>query len=192
MKSKDEKRSERIAEALLDNQTVEILKTEDTGLIETEGMEKSSFLTQERIAKEVDMNTRQKMYSLTLDQFGPYKVYFDRPGRHLLLSGEKGHLAMVLFVFVYKSRWMLCVRIWSVSSMWTIVFLMDVSFMTGICSQQLKTNIFTSMIVKESSYTVCVRFVRRVPFSSCLTIIYWFLVVRQVFCPTWMCPWDRL
>lgn len=95
LKSKDEKRSERIAEALVDNADVDILKTEGGGYIETEGMEKTYKLRQKDIAKAVDRNTKQKMYSLTLDQFGPYTVHFDRPGRHLLLGGEKGHLAMV-------------------------------------------------------------------------------------------------
>lgn len=58
-------------------------------------MEKTYQMTQKKLKKEVDLNTKRKMFSLTLDQFGPYKVHFDRPGRHLLLSGEKGHIAMV-------------------------------------------------------------------------------------------------
>lgn len=58
-------------------------------------MEKTYDVSQKQIKSEVDLNTQRKMFSLTLDQFGPYKVHFDRPGRHLLLSGEKGHLAMV-------------------------------------------------------------------------------------------------
>ena len=95
LKSKDEKRSERIAEALYDNVNVDILKTEGGGFIETEGMERTFKLKQKDLAKEVDMNTRQKIFSLTLDQFGPYSVCFDRPGRHLLMTGEKGHIAMV-------------------------------------------------------------------------------------------------
>lgn len=95
LKAKDEKRSERIASALFDNQNMEILKTEGGGYIETEGMEKTYQISQEKLVKEVDINTKQKVYSLTLDQFGPYTVRFDRPGRHLLLAGEKGHLAMV-------------------------------------------------------------------------------------------------
>lgn len=57
-------------------------------------MEKTYDVSQKQIKSEVDLNTQRKMFSLTLDQFGPYKVHFDRPGRHLLLSGEKGHLAM--------------------------------------------------------------------------------------------------
>ena len=96
LKAKDEKRSERIASVLFDNQNMDILKTEGGGYIETEGMEKTYQVTQDKIAKEVDRNTRHKIYSLTLDQFGPYIVRFDRPGRHLLLAGEKGHLAMVI------------------------------------------------------------------------------------------------
>lgn len=97
LKAKDEKRSERIASALFDNQNMEILKTEGGGYIETEGMEKTYQITQEKLKNEVDINTKQKIFSLTLDQFGPYTARFDRPGRHLLLAGEKGHLAMVLF-----------------------------------------------------------------------------------------------
>lgn len=60
-------------------------------------MEKTYEITQKQIKEEVDLNTRHKIFDLTLDQFGPYKVQFDRPGRHVLLSGEKGHIAMVFF-----------------------------------------------------------------------------------------------
>ena len=98
MKAKDEKRSERIAAALFDNQNIEMLKTEGGGFIETEGMEKTYKITQESLSKEVDINTKRKIFSLTLDQFGPYTVRFDRPGRHLLLTGEKGHVAMVFYL----------------------------------------------------------------------------------------------
>ncbi len=74
---------------------MQILKTEGGGYIEAEGMEKTYQMTQKKMKKEVDLNTKRKMFSLTLDQFGPYQIQFDRPGRHLLLSGEKGHIAMV-------------------------------------------------------------------------------------------------
>ena len=112
LKVKDEKRSERIASALYDNQNMDILKTEGGGFIETEGMEKTYKVTQNQLKNEVDINTKQKIFSLTLDQFGPYTVRFDRPGRHLLLGGEKGHMAMVFFSFFKMccfslfSRWM--------------------------------------------------------------------------------------
>lgn len=106
LKKKDEKRSQRIADALYDTRNTDLLKTEDGGYLEAEGMEKTYKITQKEIKEEVDLNTRQKIFDLTLDQFGPYKVQFDRPGRHVLLSGEKGHLAMVLLMDMsLSSRW---------------------------------------------------------------------------------------
>lgn len=95
LKKKEEKRNEMILNAMADNRAAEILKTEGGGYIEAEGMERTYQMTQDRLRKEVDVNTQRKMFSLTLDQFGPYQVHFDRPGRHLLMSGEKGHIAMV-------------------------------------------------------------------------------------------------
>ena len=106
LKKKDKKRSQRIAHALYDTRNTDILKTEDGGYLEAEGMEKTYKISQKEIKEEVDLNTRQKIFDLTLDQFGPYKVQFDRPGRHVLLSGEKGHLAMVLLMDMsLSSRW---------------------------------------------------------------------------------------
>ena len=90
LKKKEEQRNEAIASALYDNKSPEILKTEGGGYLEPEGMERTY-----RMKQEVDLNTQRKIFSLTLDQFGPYQVQVDRPGRHLLLGGEKGHLAMV-------------------------------------------------------------------------------------------------
>ena len=39
-------------------------------------MEKTYQITQKQIKEEVDLNTRHKIFDLTLDQFGPYKVQF--------------------------------------------------------------------------------------------------------------------
>ena len=115
LKQKDERRSERIADALFDTKSADILKTEGRGFLETEGVEKTYEISQNQIKKEVDINTQRKMFSLTLDQFGPYKVRFDRPGRHLLLSGEKGHIAMVrlqeFFQVDGRSETKSCVRV---------------------------------------------------------------------------------
>ena len=95
LKKKEEQRNEAIASALYDNKSTEILKTEGGGYLEPEGMDRTYRMKQDKLKTDVDLNTPRKIFSLTLDQFGPYQVQFDRPGRHLLLGGEKGHLAMV-------------------------------------------------------------------------------------------------
>ncbi len=44
---------------------------------------------------EVEAGVSRKAFDLKLDQLGPYNVAFTRSGRHMLLGGRKGHLALM-------------------------------------------------------------------------------------------------
>ena len=85
-----------------------------TRFIETEGLEKTYKLKQADVAKIVDEQTSKKVltikvwesspsffpflpqfFTLDLDKFGPYKIDFQNNGRHLLIGGRKGHIAMM-------------------------------------------------------------------------------------------------
>lgn len=56
-------------------------------------MEKTFKYSQSAIKKEVNLETRHKLFDLKLDDFGPYAINYTRNGRHLLLGGRKGHIA---------------------------------------------------------------------------------------------------
>lgn len=74
-------------------QKAEILLTEEQGLIETEGMEKSWRFKQDDIVKNVDVSTANKRFDLNLPAYGPYNIDYSRNGRDLLICGKKGHVA---------------------------------------------------------------------------------------------------
>ena len=49
---------------------------------------------QDEIVKHADVQTLQKKFSLELEM-GPYCIDYDASGRHLLLAGKLGHIAML-------------------------------------------------------------------------------------------------
>lgn len=44
---------------------------------------------------EAEVGAAQKVFDLDLPELGPYNLAFTRSGRHLLLGGRKGHLALM-------------------------------------------------------------------------------------------------
>ncbi|XP_076455268.1 uncharacterized protein LOC143289913 isoform X2 [Babylonia areolata] len=50
-------------------------------------------LSQTEIADAVDVTSATKYFELNLTDFGPYSINYSRNGRHLLLGGERGHIA---------------------------------------------------------------------------------------------------
>lgn len=84
--------------AIKQSARAEILLNEEDGyLIPDEGEETTDF-TQDDIKQHVDISSATKSFKLQLDQFGPYKINYTRNGRHLLMSGRKGHLAALDWV----------------------------------------------------------------------------------------------
>ncbi|EDO36936.1 predicted protein, partial [Nematostella vectensis] len=61
--------------------------------LEAEGMEKTFSFKQKEIADAVDVASSQKFFELKLDKFGPYRIDYTRNGRHMLIGGQKGHIA---------------------------------------------------------------------------------------------------
>ncbi len=45
--------------------------------------------------QEVEVGAARKVFDLRLEELGPYNLSFTRSGRHLLLGGRKGHLALL-------------------------------------------------------------------------------------------------
>ena len=50
---------------------------------------------QEYIVQEAEIGAAKKVFDLDLPELGPYNLAFTRSGRHMLLGGRKGHLALM-------------------------------------------------------------------------------------------------
>lgn len=50
---------------------------------------------QKAITGEAEVGASRKVFDLQLDRLGPYSLAFTRSGRHMLLGGRKGHLALM-------------------------------------------------------------------------------------------------
>ena len=89
------RRSEKAArEAAARAARAEILLPSEAGFLEAEGMEKTFKFKQQDIKAAVDVGSAKKVFTLRLDDLGPYCSRYSRNGRHLLLGGRRGHLAL--------------------------------------------------------------------------------------------------
>ncbi|GMI31137.1 hypothetical protein TrRE_jg11436 [Triparma retinervis] len=74
----------------------EILDTTEGGFIEAEGeMERTYKVKMGDIKESVDEQTSKQIFDLTLTDHPPYNVSYSRTGRHLLLTGRLGHVALM-------------------------------------------------------------------------------------------------
>ncbi len=93
---RDEKRAEVAEEAsAFQSAAAEILLPESAGYIEADEGERTDTITQQELAEAVDIQSARKAFNLDLPTFGPYSIDYTRTGKHLLLAGRKGHVAVV-------------------------------------------------------------------------------------------------
>ncbi|KNC46018.1 U3 snoRNP-associated protein Utp7 [Thecamonas trahens ATCC 50062] len=71
-----------------------LLHTQESGYLEAEGMEKTYKFKQADIAGAVDLQSAAKHFDLALE-YGSYSIDYSRNGKHLLLGGRRGHLALM-------------------------------------------------------------------------------------------------
>ena len=75
----------------------ELLLPEEVGVLEADGeMEKTYKFKQTEIRAAVNVLTTRKIFDLKLPEYGPYTaIDYTRSGRHYILGGRKGHLAVI-------------------------------------------------------------------------------------------------
>ncbi len=76
-------------------QTEQWLLPAEAGFLEAEGMERTFRFSQEALARSADATSSRKAFDLSLPVLGPYCLDYTPNGRHLLLGGRRGHLALV-------------------------------------------------------------------------------------------------
>eukprot|EP00878_Enallax_costatus_P006125 GHUV01006421.1.p1 GENE.GHUV01006421.1~~GHUV01006421.1.p1 ORF type:complete len:527 (+),score=156.16 GHUV01006421.1:330-1910(+) len=67
----------------------------DAGFTETQGIEETWQIKQQQIVSAVEQGAARKAFDLSLPELGPYSIAYSRNGRHMVLGGEKGHLAVM-------------------------------------------------------------------------------------------------
>lgn len=73
----------------------EWLLPNEAGGLEAEGMERTWRFQQQAIVKAAEAGAARKVFDLSLTELGPYSLDVSRSGRHMLLGGRKGHLALM-------------------------------------------------------------------------------------------------
>jgi U3 small nucleolar RNA-associated protein 7 len=74
----------------------EWLLPEDAGMVEAEGeLERTWRLKQQDLAAMVPQGAARKAFDLALPDLGPYSCAFSRAGKHVVLGGARGHLAVL-------------------------------------------------------------------------------------------------
>lgn len=83
--------------AQLNGDREELLLSGAQGYVEAEEgtLERTGKLTQQEIAQNVAAHASSKAFNLNLSELGPYHVDWTGNGRHLLLAGNKGHVAIL-------------------------------------------------------------------------------------------------
>ncbi|XP_055788056.1 WD repeat-containing protein 46 [Salvelinus fontinalis] len=86
------------------NARYDLMLPEDAGFLEGDKDEDTCTISQDDIADAVDITAGAKYFSLTLSQFGPYRLDYSKTGRHLLLGGRRGHVTCL----DWQSKQLMC------------------------------------------------------------------------------------
>lgn len=84
------------SKSIEESASAQILLPTQTGHLEAEGeMERTWRISQQSLGSYIDERSQARQFELKLDEFGPYSFDFTRNGRHMLLGGRKGHIALM-------------------------------------------------------------------------------------------------
>ena len=74
-----------------------VLHTEMPGMVQAENdMERTTSLSQVELKRNhLDEQTARHIFDLSLTDYSPYGIHYDRSGRKALLYGQRGHIAML-------------------------------------------------------------------------------------------------
>ncbi|KAJ1568184.1 Small subunit (SSU) processome component, partial [Cladochytrium tenue] len=105
VKHKLAKAQEKIVDAAITAKQTELLLPETAGFLVAEDGERTYKFTQRALVQEVDLASKEKMFNLTLPDFGPYAgLDYTRGGRHVVMAGRRGHVA----TFDWKAKKLGC------------------------------------------------------------------------------------
>ncbi|KAL3822172.1 hypothetical protein ACHAXA_008188 [Cyclostephanos tholiformis] len=98
-RSMHRRETKRLQNAMLAADAEDILRPHVAGKVEVEdGMERTVQLTQRVLRHDPNMlpeGVARNVYDLELNDYGPYRLRYDRSGRHALLAGHGGHVSVV-------------------------------------------------------------------------------------------------
>ena len=63
--------------------------------MEPEGVEHTSTYTQEKLKRDLDINSASKIFYLKLKGKGSYTMDYSSNGRNLIIGSRKGHIASI-------------------------------------------------------------------------------------------------
>jgi len=96
LKTKLKQSEKKFKDAALEAARSDMLLPQEVGYLEPEGpMEQTWRLTQRELKRHVDVQTASQIFALNLPTLGPYTLDWARNGRHLLLGGRHGHVALI-------------------------------------------------------------------------------------------------
>ncbi len=59
------------------------------------GIEETWQIKQRQIVEAVERGVVRKAFDLQLPDLGPYRLAYSRSGRHMVIGGERGHMAVM-------------------------------------------------------------------------------------------------
>lgn len=97
-RSMHRRETKRLQNAMAAADAEEILHTHSSGLVEPEtDMERTIQLSQQQLKNEhlLEENVARNIFDLSLTDYGPYHMSYDRSGRFGLLAGQRGHISII-------------------------------------------------------------------------------------------------
>ena len=104
--------------------------------------------------QEAETGAAKKVFDLDLPELGPYNLTFTRSGRHMLLGGRKGHLALM----EWQQRHLVCeVQVGDTSRLCPGTIFCEISRQLGGAMQAKRSEQFAALALFSSSNPTVLR-----------------------------------